>query len=160
MSTEPTSTPGETPPQAPAETPEEKPAGAPHQTPDDDAAEMRVCTFCGERIKAAALKCRHCHTRFDSAVPASQEEYQRLLSVKQTRKSSANWTVVLFITSIVPCFSPLVLLIGGIIYFQNRDQIRHLSPLSKILARLGISIAALWILLALVIWAWTGRTSG
>jgi len=117
--------------------------------------DQKQCPVCGKEIKAAALRCRHCEAQFETAAPLTPEEYQQKLEIKDSKGRSESWSVVLFIAGVIPCTSPLALLVGGCVMWFNRERVKYMRPLHKILAQLGLALSALWLLLALLIWAFS-----
>ena len=90
----------------------------------------------------------------------SAEEYQQASDRRRSRGAFGSWAVVMLVAGIIPCTAPLVLLGGGVFYLVQRDQVRTARPFSRMLARLGLGIAAVWVLVAIAVWIFTGRTQG
>jgi predicted amidophosphoribosyltransferase len=73
--------------------------------------EEKDCPRCAQRIKVAALRCRHCGAVFD------------------------------FAAGIVPCTAPFAFAFGGVWYLLRRRQIARLASTYRILALLGVVAA-------------------
>jgi rubredoxin len=122
-----------------------EPSGRPVAPGEND---RRPCPMCGEMIVASALKCRFCGEIFDESLAASEqrrtgrttaesvEEMARRLIEEKQNKSTA---IQIFVTSILGCFAPIVL-IYGIVFLLRRPY----SFPCKGLAIAGTVIHGFW----------------
>ena len=98
-------------------------------TATDGGGDRKPCPMCGEMIQQDALKCRFCGEIFDPVLAKAQrmrgpgpqpgesvEAAAKRLMAEQQDKTTA---LQLFITSLLGCFSP-ILLIYGIVFLVRR----------------------------------------
>lgn len=111
--------------------------------------ESKICPACSQEIKAAALKCRFCGVGFQTSVPMTREDYLAIHEKSSKREESKVWGIALFIGGIVPIFSPIALIGGLWLWVFRRTELKQLPPLYYLLARLGLGVAAVWMLLAI-----------
>jgi hypothetical protein len=59
----------------------------------------------------------------------------------------------MFALGIVPCTAPIVILVGGpLLYVSGRRTLSRIKPSSRILATVGIAVAALWIVVGILVY--------
>ncbi len=121
--------------------------------------EEKSCPACHQRIRVAALRCKHCGSIFASADPgelrltriggpAPAADVGPVLprrshlhptevdaSVAQGRETAA---LLLLVFGVIPCTGPLAFLVGGIWYLSGREEIAQLSPQRQMFIRLGL----------------------
>jgi predicted RNA-binding Zn-ribbon protein involved in translation (DUF1610 family) len=102
-----------------------------------DEVERKPCPKCGEMIARNALKCRFCGEIFDPML-AMAERREGKGESRQDSQDKTN-AIVIFVTSILGCFSPIVA-IYGIIFLLKRPY----SFPYKGLAIAGTIIHCLW----------------
>lgn len=107
----------------------------PPKQPDD--LDRKPCPKCGEMIALNALKCRFCGEIFDPLLAAAE----RNRGAGDSREHSQDKTnaIVIFVTSILGCFSPIVA-IYGIVFLMRRPY----SFPYKGLAIAGTIIHCVW----------------
>jgi hypothetical protein len=118
------------------------------------ANDRRPCPACGELIVASALKCRFCGEIFDETLARSQrrrsggaagetsvERARRIASEKQDKSTA----IQIFATSILGCFSPIVV-IYGLVFLLRRPY----SFPCKGLAIAGTIIHGVWTLVLIL----------
>lgn len=115
--------------------------------------EVKNCPQCGKEIKAAALKCRYCQARFESAAPVSREEFQGQVERREASAASRAWGTWLFAGGLIPFLAPVVLFAGAVLFFGRPEEARRLPPLHGVLAKLGVGMAGTWVLVGLLVWA-------
>ena len=96
--------------------------------------EERTCPACSRRIRAAALRCRHCGAVVTEHEPRSHRAPGRGLAL------------ALLVGGLVPLTAPLVLLIGGPWILMRRARVRRWAAPARAMAVVGI-VAALAITL-------------
>lgn len=101
--------------------------------------EEKDCPRCGQRIKAAALRCRHCGTLFDPGAPVSAGP--PAIGDGAARSRLAAVSAVVFVAGIVPFTAPLSFVFGGLWYLRQRKQIAGLPSTYRVLAALGVIAA-------------------
>ena len=74
--------------------------------------ETKDCTRCGKEIRAAALRCRFCGTRFTRDDPLAQADDAP--DGPRIRRETQRQAWFIFILGFVPFMAPLVLPVGGI----------------------------------------------
>jgi hypothetical protein len=127
---------------------------------DDEAVTIwgmseKVCPACAEKIPAAALQCPLCRTKFDDIRPMAREELLRQPDDPGLRsyRRKAGW---LLFFSLMGFTSPLALLVGGLWYWQKKDEIERAGTAVKGLVLLALLLAIAYIVLVgfglLVFW--------
>jgi hypothetical protein len=117
--------------------------------------DYKECPACGERIKAIALKCRYCDTKFDTVDPLTAKDLRR-----RARRSGELYTVkvmtlALFILTFTGCLAPVTLIVGLIFFHINRNDITKAGPVWVVLRWATMALAGLYSVL-LVIFALKG----
>jgi predicted RNA-binding Zn-ribbon protein involved in translation (DUF1610 family) len=115
---------------------------APPARPED--ADRKPCPMCGEMIARSALKCRHCGEIFDPMLAAAERERVGPGDSRQQSQDKTN-AIVIFVTSILGCFSPIVA-IYGIVFLKQRPY----SFPYKGLAIAGTIIHCIWTVLLIL----------
>ncbi|MCP3065059.1 hypothetical protein LXT21_40435 [Myxococcus sp. K38C18041901] len=113
--------------------------------------EEKACTECGQQIKVAALRCRHCGAVFASDQPMTAAEVETQEQVEARRAAVGTTALWLFIAGLVPCTAPLALVVGGVWFLRNRAAIRRLPSQRRVMAWLGLGVAAAATLLFVVV---------
>lgn len=124
-----------------------EPVGASPYSDDDFAIEApaalpaapdtKPCPMCGETIQRSALKCRHCGEIFDPVLADAARRSGPGESKEQAQDKTNS--IVIFVTSILGCFSPIVA-IYGIIFLLRRP---YSFPL-KWMAIVGTVLHCIW----------------
>jgi hypothetical protein len=103
--------------------------------------EEKTCPSCGQTIKAAALRCRHCGTVFEDRAPVSQEQFESGAALADRRKALGKQSVALFVLGIIPLTSPVALTWGAWWLVANRRDLPKLEPMHRVLSVLGLIAA-------------------
>ena len=113
----------------------ENPAFAPQSYWGQDEKD---CPRCGKKIKVAAVRCRHCHTMFDTAAPITRREHIEKQRVKPLLESLKKTSVTFFVCGIIPFAAPLAAVFGGIWFLRNRKEIRKLPAMNRVFCYVGL----------------------
>jgi hypothetical protein len=103
--------------------------------------ENKKCPNCGQEILAAAVRCRHCGTVFESARPQALEEYQQRTALSQRLPAVRRTIILLFILSVLTCSSPVGAVWGLVWYPGHREEIRSLPALYGAMCKIGLVVA-------------------
>ena len=103
--------------------------------------ENKKCPNCGREILAAAVRCRHCGTVFDSARPQAAEEFQQRTALSERLPSARRIIIGLFICSILTCLAPIGAVWGLIWYPTHREEVRALPALYGAVCKIGLFVA-------------------
>jgi hypothetical protein len=103
--------------------------------------EHKMCPKCGKQILAAAVRCRHCGTMFESARPQEAEEFHQRANLAQRLPAARRAIVILFIFSVLPCLAPIGAVWGFIWYATHRDELRALPTIYSALCKIGLGVA-------------------
>lgn len=104
--------------------------------------EDKPCPDCGKTILAAAVRCRHCGTVFESAAPMDKRTYNRLNENNRRFPQMRKNVILLLIFCMTPFSAPFAAVIGSIWYkIKKVDILAMPSPYPGI-CRFGIYAAA------------------
>ena len=101
----------------------------------------KQCPTCGNMIQAAALRCRHCGTIFQTTRPQGAGEFAAQRALEGSKSSMRRTIIVLLVFSILPCTAALAAIVGGIWYLVNRKRLAALPAQQLALARIALLIA-------------------
>jgi len=114
-------------------------------------ATTKICPMCGETIKINDLVCPYCQEHFETISPITAGELRNnLAKVPQPIKGKSG-AVVIFICGLLGFPAPFNLLFGGIWYSQNRSRLLEASPLHNLLAIIGLSVSAFYLIIFFLI---------
>jgi hypothetical protein len=103
--------------------------------------ENKNCPKCGKEILAAAVRCRHCGTTFQSARPQEAEEFRQRADLAARLPTAKSTIVWLFVASVLPCLAPIGA-VGGLIWYpSHREEVRALPTLYGALCKIGLGVA-------------------
>ena len=103
--------------------------------------EHKNCPKCGQQILAAAVRCRHCGTTFQSARPQESDEFQRRTALTQRLPAARRMIVWIFVFSLLPCCAPIGGIWGFIWSSTHRDEIQALPTIYNALSKIALVIA-------------------
>lgn len=103
----------------------------------------KQCPACGQKIRVAALRCRHCGTVFETAEPVSQTDYLRRSRAPAGGGFARAASIAIFLFGILPCSAPACLLFGGVWFLFNRDAVRGLPASHRMLCAMGLVASVL-----------------
>lgn len=112
--------------------------------------DTKKCPVCGEEIKAIALRCRYCHTEFDTVDPLTAQDVRRRTKQEESAQGLKVTVVALFVVSLIGCFAPLVTIIGLCVYLPKHKALMRLGPTFVVLAYSALGLSVLYSLLMLV----------
>lgn len=101
----------------------------------------KQCPTCGNQIQAAALRCRHCGTVFQTTRPQGAGEFAAQKALEGSKSTMRRTIIVLLVFSILPCTAALTAIVGGIWYWANRKRLATLPAQQFALARIALLIA-------------------
>lgn len=103
--------------------------------------ENKNCPNCGQEILAAAVRCRHCGTTFESARPQDTDEFQQRSALSQRLPAARREVIFLFILSIVTFLAPIGAVWGIIWYPNHREELRALPAIYSAVCKIGLALA-------------------
>jgi hypothetical protein len=104
--------------------------------------EEKECPGCGQHIKVAALRCRHCGAVFSSDQPMTAGEAESQAQAGEQRAAASTAALWLFVAGLVPCTAPLTFAVGGLWYLGNRDMVRRMPSQRRVMALVGLGASA------------------
>jgi predicted amidophosphoribosyltransferase len=113
--------------------------------------ENKNCPQCGREILAAAVRCRHCGTTFESARPQNTEEFQQQTAVSQRLPAARRTVIGLFICSVLPFLAPVGAVCGWFWLPAHREELRALPSIYGALGKIGLALASGQTLLLVVL---------
>lgn len=129
--------------QAPALDKSEQAASAPLAAWGD----TKKCPACGETIKAIALKCRYCETRFDTVDPLTAADLRKKSRAAGDIDAFRRKVVALFVLALIGPLAPVAALITAIYLIPRREQLNKAGPLYKIMGWTALGLSCLFTLL-------------
>ena len=119
--------------------------------------DTKRCPVCGETIKAIAVRCRYCHTEFDTVNPLTLADVHRKITKGEKLTKLQKIIIVLFVLSLlIGCLAPLWLILNLAILLPWRQDLRKLPPLFQILAYSSLGLSVLYSFLMLVFLLFNG----
>lgn len=103
--------------------------------------ENKKCPSCGKEILAAAVRCRHCGTVFESARPQETTEFQQRTALSQRLPAVRRTIIWLFVFSVVPFLAPIGAVWGLFWYPANRDEVRMLPAIFGAVGKISLAVA-------------------
>ena len=103
----------------------------------------KQCPSCGTQIMAAALRCRNCGATFASARPEDSDTFRSRATQQTRRPGIQKMAIVVAALCIIPCFSPVGLLIAAIWYPLRRKELATLPGLYRTLLIVGMIVAVI-----------------
>jgi hypothetical protein len=112
--------------------------------------EKKACPACGREIRAAALRCRFCDARFETAAPMTRAQFADRAGHRTATRALGDRAVWYFVGGVLPCAAPLTLVAGGLHLRAHRREMAALPPLRRLMIHLGLGLSGLWVLVSLV----------
>jgi hypothetical protein len=103
--------------------------------------EYKLCPSCNQQIMAAAVRCRHCGTVFDSAKPVDSGEFARASAIKSGKPRLQRFIVGLFVFCLVPLTAPVAAAVTWVWRKSRDEDIRSLPALYSALLTIGCAVA-------------------
>jgi hypothetical protein len=122
--------------------------------------ENKACPVCQKEILAAAVRCRHCGTIFQTARPLASDEFSRSVALKTQSPRLRRIIVWLFVLCIIPFTAPVAAAAGWFWRQSHRDEIQNLPSLYPALLVISLMVGLLQtlaIVLLTVLFALVGR---
>jgi hypothetical protein len=132
-------------PQAPAT--EKGPATEP---PLSAWGDTKRCPVCGETIKAIAVRCRYCHTDFDTVNPLTIVDLHRKTSKGEKIERLQKSIVTLFVLNVIGCLAPLGLILNLAILLPQRRSLAKVGRLHQVLAYSAALLSVVYSILMLL----------
>lgn len=110
--------------------------------------EDKECPRCHQRIRLAALRCRHCGQTFESRTPGGASPAGR-----PAAKPTGAIAVWLFVLGLIPFTAPLVLVVGGPGLWLGRRRVRRWPAIRRAMAVVSVAAAAVVSLLVALVLA-------
>lgn len=112
--------------------------------------DSKKCPYCGETIRAAALKCKFCHEVFETAEPITRADLRKVEAAKQRSGSDRGKAIVYFIFSVLSCFAPITAMLGAFWMFYDRKKFGTMDLTSRVLVGAGFAVSCLVTLIMIV----------
>jgi hypothetical protein len=105
--------------------------------------EHKPCPVCNAEILAAALRCRHCGSVFQTARPLDSVEFSRAASHEAQAPRLRRNLIILFVLCLIPLTAPIGALIALFFTQFRREEIGKLPSLYGALAKIGMGVGFL-----------------
>jgi hypothetical protein len=105
--------------------------------------ENKACPVCEKEILAAAVRCRHCGTVFQSARPLDSDEFSRSAALKARSPHLRRVIVWVFVLCIIPFSAPVATVAGWFWRQSHRYEIESLPALYPALLTIGLVVGLL-----------------
>ncbi len=128
-------------PAAPKTVKGEAPSGA--EAARQGWGDSKKCPYCGETIRAAALKCKFCNEVFKTADPITAGDLRRERDRKLVRGQERTKAVIYFVVSLLSCGAPVTAIIGGIWIFRDRKAFGSMDPTDRVMVIGGFGVSCL-----------------
>lgn len=102
--------------------------------------ENKPCPVCNAQILAAALRCRHCGTVFQTARPVDSAEFSRTASHQAQAPRLRRNIIILFVLCLIPLTAPVCAIIALFYAQSRREEVGQLPALYGALAKIGIGV--------------------
>lgn len=105
----------------------------------------KVCPVCAETIGVGVLECPFCKTKFQDIRPMTRDDVipKAADPVQAKYRKSAIWLLAF---SAFGFTSPVALVVGGLWYWSNREQIRRAGSTVQALTLIALGICLAYLL--------------
>jgi len=117
--------------------------------------ETKPCSACGQDIKAAAVRCRHCGATFTSAEPAAAGTQEARRSARDDQRRLRRRAAIVFVGGLIPFALPIVLLAAVPLLRRRGGECGSgpgVPPLDRFLYVAGLSLSVVWVGLGLAVY--------
>jgi hypothetical protein len=125
--------------------------------------ENKACPACGKEILAAAVRCRHCGTVFQSARPQASDEFSRAATLKAQAPRLRQSVIWIFVLCVIPFSAPVAVIAGWFWKQSHRDEMETLPSLYPALLTIALAAGLLQtvgiVILTLLFSAFGGKSS-
>jgi hypothetical protein len=104
--------------------------------------EHKACPACQKEILAAAVRCRHCGTIFQSARPVETNEFSRTVALQAQSPLLRRNIVWIFVLCVIPISAPIAAVAGWFWRQSHRDEIQSLPSLYPALLAISLVVGA------------------
>lgn len=111
--------------------------------------EDKDCPRCGQSILAAAKRCKHCGATFATADPQGAAAYRRQRKTQDSLPTLRNWSIGLLVCGLIPFTAPVAALVGSFWLIANRQALRSLPSVIGAMAKIGVGVA--WVQVVLFV---------
>lgn len=128
------------------------------ETPNGQAhwGDTKRCPVCQETIKAIALRCRYCHTDFDTSDPLTardlHQQDKRAKEVSQDRGK----VITIFVLSVIGLLAVPMLSFSLYWAIVRKDRLQRAGPLYQLLAWASVVLNGIYTLLFVVLLFFSG----
>ena len=104
--------------------------------------ENKPCPVCGQSILAAAVRCRHCGSVFQTARPLDSNEFSQSAALEARAPGLRRRVIWLFVLSLLPFSAPVATIVLYFWSHSNRPGIEKLTSLYSALVTVGLIVGA------------------
>jgi len=102
--------------------------------------EHKPCPVCNAQILAAAVRCRHCGSVFQTARPLDSAEFSRAASHQAQAPLLRRKIVWLFVLCVIPFSAPFAAIAGLLWLKARQEEVRSLPSLYGALGKIGVAV--------------------
>lgn len=113
--------------------------------------ENKECPACRRTILAAAIRCQHCGTTFSSARPENTVEFIQRKAQMEGRPALRRNGILLLIFSVLSCTAPLAAIVGGVWYYQKKQEIAKLPAIQASIPKIALVVAVAQTVLIVIV---------
>lgn len=122
----------------------------PGEAPAAGWGDVKKCPFCGETIRASAVRCRYCKADFQTADPVTLHDVLGRSGRKKEASKAQGPIIVYFGASLLGVFCLITLLIGLFYFLPQRKRLaKTVGPIYQVLIYSGLGVSILYCVLFL-----------